>query len=353
MSKSINYQKTPMRFPSTPTNLRKKVSEHKEKTQTVVPSQQPTDSSAISVPLTPRKSPKPGSDMDIMVRDLERTGAISKQPEPESPRPKPREGSEMSEMLANIDAANTNFHHAEVKVGANGTLALLENPAPKTVAGEAEEKTLSTADRADSAVSGGGVAIEGVEQVGNNASDIAEVLSDAVEQGSQVASQSVKSLGSTAMDFALKGASVASGALVVPLVWLGAKKLKEGVKEGDLDKKLEGGNTLAIAARSGATAATLASGASQTLSTLGQVASVAAPVLGVGTAAVDGILGIREIKKGKKTDGLLRIGFALSVGAAAVGAGPVATIATAGFLAARVTRKIHEVRQNRKKQIRS
>ena len=284
--------------------------------------------------------------MDIMVQDLERNGAVAKKVGPEPTRPKPREGSDMAEMLANIDNAKGQYSHASVQVGPNGTVALIEEPSLSLQStGQVTPNKTGKTSRADDALSGGGVAVEGVEQAGSGAADIAEVVGEAVEQGTQMASQSVKALSSTAMDVAMQGASIASGALVVPLLYRGAKKLKEGIKEGDLDKKLEGGNSMAIGARSGATAVTLAGGGS---SVVGQLASAAAPILGVGTAVVDGVLGVREIAKGKKTSGLLRIGFAASVGAAALGAGPIATLATGGFLAARVVRSIREVRQNQR-----
>lgn len=296
-----------------------------------------------------RKSPRPGSDMDQMVQDLERTGALPKQVEASPQRPAPRKGSDMAQMLTDIDAANTSFKHANAQVGANGTLVLLEESSPAVALTKSNNKnTAPSQGKTDDALSGTGVAIEGVEQVGNNLSSVAEVAGEVMDQGSQVVSQSAKALGATTMDTALQVASLASGALVVPLIYRGTKELKNGIKEGDLDKKLEGGNSIAIGARSGATAVTLAGESSKLASGLGEVASFAAPALGIATAAVDGVLGVREIRKGKKLDGLLRIGFALSVGAAAAGAGPVATAATAGFLVARVGRKIADVRRERK-----
>ena len=349
MAKPIGLPNRAISFPRTLSpELRKKIAENRKSAPQVVPLQTPGDSAVLSDQAI-RKTPRPGSDMDQMVQDLERTGAIPKKPEMVSERPKPREGSDMAQMLSDIDSANTGFKHTQVQVGANGTLALLEDSIPALNL----PSTKQSKGRADDALSGTGVAIEGVEQAGNNLGAVAEVAGDVMDQGSQVVSQSAKALGATAMDTAMQTASFASGALVVPLVWRGAKKLKEGIKEGDLDKKLEGGNNIAIGARSGATAVTLGNAVgegSKFLSSLSEVASIAAPVLGVGTAAVDGVLGVREIRKGKTIDGLLRIGFGVSVGAAAVGAGPIATVATAGFLVARVGRKIGEIRAQKKAQ---
>ena len=353
MSNTIKFQNAALKFPKPlPSTLRKKIAGGEAKVGESKPVQSPGDSVSFTAPIA-RKTPRPGSDMDIMVNDLERTGALPAKTEPPTPRPKPREGSDMADMLANIDRAEKKgFEEARPHVGANGTIALLEDPplvSPSATKKAPANKAKKTDDgSADDAMSGGGVAIEGVEQAGNSAAETLGAAGEVVEQGAQVASQTAQSLSAVALETAVQCASSISGLLAGPLLYRGAKKLKEGVKEGDLDKKLEGANSMMVGVRSGATAVTLANLASGATSALGEVASVAAPVLGGVTGVVDGFLGLRDIAKGKKLDGFLRIGFGASVAAAAASVGPIATVATGGFLLARVGRKVHEVRQSRK-----
>ena len=296
------------------------------------------------------KSPRPGSDMALMVGDLERNGALAPAPEPKVERPKPREGSDMAEMLANIDKQNTTFEHTKTHVNSNGTIALLEEPFMPQPPLVKTEKKRSSGDDADDVMSTGGVAIEGVEHAGNSAAaKLGEVAGEMTEQGAQMTSQI---LGSTAMEVAVQASAGLSGALVGPLLYRGTKKLAQGFKEGDVDKQLDGVNSLGVGARSGATAVGLANlasgGASQTLATAADAAAIVSPALGVVTAGIDGVLGVREILSGKdKMGGALRIGFAVGVGAAALGAGPVATAVAGGFLITRVGRGIKQFRDQR------
>ena len=342
---SLNTNRVLARPKPLPAALQKKI---KQAGQVVEkPSASPVSDSFVP---QSRKTPRPGSDMDLMVRDLERTGAIAPAPEPKVERPKPREGSDMADMLANIDKQNTTFEHAKTHVSSNGTIALLEEPFMPQAPPVKPQQKRSSGDDADDAMSTGGVAIEGVEHAGNSAAaKLGEVAGEMTEQGAQVTSQI---LGSTAMETAVQASAGLSGALVGPLLYRGAKKLVQGYKEGDVDKQLDGANNLGVGARSGATAVGLANmasgGASQTLATAADAAAIVSPALGVVTAGIDGVLGVREILSGKdKVGGALRIGFAMGVGAAALGAGPVATAVAGGFLITRVGRGIKQFRDQR------
>lgn len=344
MSNRLSIHNRPLAKPKPlPAALKKKISAVSNPQAQIQPATNPSETFTPSTPIA-RKAPRPGSDMDIMVGDLEKSGAISPR---KTERPKPREGSDMAQMLADIDKQKNSFHQAKAHVTEQGTIAMLEEPimpAPLNSGKSAEAKRSSKNaqdDRTDDVMSTGGVAIEGVEHAGNSAAaGLGEVAGDAIEQGTQIAG---KTLSSQGLETALFASSGLSGLLALPLALRGVAKFKQGRKENDLDKKLEGANGVAVGMRSAATSVTLSSMATGSTSTLSNVASVAAPWLGVGTAAVDGIIGTREILSGKdKVGGVLRVGFAAGVGAAALGAGPIATIAAGGFLVARVGRGVYK-----------
>ena len=152
---------------------------------------------------------------------------------------------------------------------------------------------------------------------------------------------------STAMEIGLQVGTVGAGILAVPLTMNGIKELKAGIKENDTEKKLEGVGGIAVGLRSASTATVMGSmlaGAG----TLTTVASVASAGLGVVHAGIDTVLGIRDLKHGKKTEGLIKIGTGVAVAAAAVVGGLPLTIATIGMLGVKVGHKIYKHNQEKK-----
>lgn len=152
---------------------------------------------------------------------------------------------------------------------------------------------------------------------------------------------------STAMEIGLQVGTVGAGILAVPLTINGIKELKAGIKENDTEKKLEGVGGIAVGLRSASTA-TVMGGMLAGAGTLTTVASVASAGLGVVHAGIDTVLGIRDLKHGKKTEGLIKIGTGVAVAAAAVVGGLPLTIATIGMLGVKVGHKIYKHNQEKK-----
>lgn len=156
---------------------------------------------------------------------------------------------------------------------------------------------------------------------------------------------------SAGLEIALGVGTVGAGLLAVPLTYNGVKELKHGIKEKDTEKILEGVGGIAVGTRSAATAAVMG-GMLTTSEVVGQVAHVASATLtplGLVHAGVDTVLGVRDLTKGKTTEGLLKIGTGAAIGAAAVIGGLPLTLTALAMLGAKVGHKIYTKVQDKKK----
>jgi hypothetical protein len=78
------------------------------------------------------------------------------------------------------------------------------------------------------------------------------------------------------------------------------------------------------------------------------VAGVASAGLGVVHAGVDTVLGIRDLKHGKTTEGLIKLGTGVAVAAAAIAGGLPLTLTTVAMLGVKVGHKIYKGKQEKK-----
>ncbi len=357
---------------------------------------------------SPLKKPRPGSDMALMLEDFERNGLldqvpVSDQRSEELPKLKtPRAGSDMAQMLEDIQQSG---FVGQATVGANGAIALIEDPYIEQQPGHHSQHHHGHG-QTENGLLGGHLGTELVEQIGHKAHHAAEHLghhvaesvshgvvkatakgaSEAVgKSAGEVAGKSASELAGaksellgegltavhhgklgateavqqttevaghlgTAMTTALGVASAASGILAIPLTYIGAKELSHGIKEKNTDKVLEGVGNVAVGVRSAA-ASTVMAGMISTSEVVGQVAALGYKTLtplGLVHAGVDAYLGIKDIAKGKRTEGSLKLGFGLAVGTAALGGGVPAVVAAICFLGAKVGHKIAKGRAQAK-----
>ncbi len=154
---------------------------------------------------------------------------------------------------------------------------------------------------------------------------------------------------STGLEIALGVGTVGAGILAVPLTVNGVNELSAGIKEKDTDKILEGVGGIAVGTRSAATAVVM-SGMLTTSEVVGQIANVASSTLtplGLVHAGVDTVLGVRDIRKGKKTEGWLKVGTGVAIGGAAVIGGLPLTITALVMLGVKVGHKIYTSAQEK------
>lgn len=185
-----------------------------------------------------------------------------------------------------------------------------------------------------------------LSEVASHAAEASAETTGATAAGLHVGKEAAHHL-STAMEAALQVGTVGAGLLAIPLTINGVKELNAGMKENDTEKKLEGVGGIAVGLRSGATA-TVMGGMLAGAETLTTVAGVASAGLGVVHAGVDTVLGIRDLKHGKKTEGLIKIGTGVAVAAAAIAGGLPLTLTTVAMLGVKVGHKIYQARQEKK-----
>ena len=391
------------------------------------------------------KTPRPGSSMAQMVEDLQNNGIVPK-PKTEEATPKPlkkaREGSDMAQMVEDLNRHKTQSNQT-VAVGANGTLAILEDP---YIAGHTDDHGHEHGPNNGDALLQGHLGTEVVEQVAHKASHGAHHVADAVghkttltshladtaaqktttvtghlsdlasqksghltdavtskvshvaqgvghkanqladtltgstadiaEAGHHGAVKHMDSVSETAghaselsngLQVALGASSLLSFGLAIPLAKNAIKELKHGwkqlkagikkkglrkaVKEGDGVLPLaEGVGGSAVAVRSVAASTVMANMTSvgQAVPGLSSVASVASKVLmplGIIHAGVDIAVGAHEFKNGKKTEGLMKMGFGFAVGGAAITHALPFTIAAITLLGGKI---VHGVVKNKR-----
>ncbi len=386
----------------TPSSLKKaNAAPPKVESREVAPAHIPAEK-VILGGLAPLKTPRPGSDMDQIVQDLQSNGVI---PQPqteavpsETARPKTlREPSSdyMSQMVDDVqkDLALTS-KPVDVQVNNNGTIALLDDHVAGLDSHHAGGHGHGHGFKED-ALLGGHIGTEILEKIGHNAHHAAGHATEAVGHGAakavghgatetaghgatKVASEAVghgtakaaahgaeahevaghalavgKSTAhhlSAGLEVALGVGAVGAGILAVPITINGIKELKAGIKEKDTDKILEGVGNLAVGARSAGTAAVM-TGMLTTSEVVTQVAGVAAQTLtplGIVHAGVDTVLGVRDLTKGKVTEGLLKIGTGVAIGAAAIVGGLPLTVAALGMLGVKTGHKIYQHVQAKK-----
>lgn len=197
---------------------------------------------------------------------------------------------------------------------------------------------------------------EGTTMAAETAQDLAQVtqsghakLSEAAGDVAEHGADAAHHL-STGLTTALATSAAASGGLGAVMLYKGGKELAHGVKEKDGEKIAEGVGGLAVGARSVAAASVMTSMVSSS-STVAQVASVASQTLtplGVLHGAIDVGIGVKDLTKGKTTEGLLKVGFGTSVIAGAVVGGIPLTLVALGFLGAKVGHAVAKGRQAKK-----
>lgn len=318
----------------------------------------PTESLSLSTPL---KSPRAGSDMDQMVQDLQSNGLLPQEPVTTpipGPALRPPSSDYVAQMVEDVrkDLALT-AGGVEVHVAGNGTIAVTVPHEPQVSSSVESAGHAHGPSFKDDALLAGHIGTEIVEKVGHSAHHPA---THAVEHASEVAHGAVQeslSLGtqaahhlSTGLEVALGAGIVGAGVLAVPLALNGVKELRAGIKEKDVDKVLEGVGGLAVGTRSAGTAAVMA-GMLGTSEVVTQVAGVAAQTLtplGIVHAGVDTVLGVRDIRKGKVTQGLLKLGTGVAIGAAAIVGGLPLTVAALGMVGVKTGHKIYQLAQEKK-----
>jgi hypothetical protein len=155
---------------------------------------------------------------------------------------------------------------------------------------------------------------------------------------------------STGLVTALGASAAVSGVLGGVMLYAGSKELAAGVKEKDGEKMAEGIGGLAVGARSVAASTVMASMVTSS-STVAQIASVASQTLtplGIVHGAIDVGLGVKDLVDKKPVDGLLKIGFGTSVIAGAVVGGIPLTLLALGFLGVKVGRGIFQAKKAKK-----
>lgn len=344
----------------------------------------------------PLKTPRPGSDMAQMLEDLQSNGILPQTPAEstvvETVKPKTLREPTSDYMAQMVEDVQRDFgarsKQLDVQIGGNGTIALLDDTAVPSQEGEHGHGHGFKED----ALLGGHIGTEIIEKIGHNAHHATEhavhqasnAIGEAAGHGAakvaghgaaKVVSHGAAKIGaskaaaaheaashtltvgkeaahhlSTGLEVALGVGAVGAGVLAVPITINGVKELKAGIKEKDTDKILEGVGNLAVGTRSAGTAAVMA-GMLTTSEVVTQVAGVAASTLtplGIVHAGVDTVLGVRDIKKGKVTEGILKIGTGAAIGAAAIVGGLPLTIAALGMLGVKTGHKIYTHIQEKK-----
>ncbi len=320
----------------------------------------------------PLKQARPGSDMDQMVADLKLVGSHHAVVQVNSNGTIAMlEDSPLEQFVATTEArthsahsGHHDSHQGDALLGGHLSTEVIEQ-----IGHHATHTTHVASELAGHGVDVGGdlAAVAGhgtdtvhaVSEVAHHAANaasaghevgnvvhhgVSEALGEAaITAGSKAAhgaSQVANHL-STGLEVALGFGSVASGALAVPLLYNGVKELKAGIKEKDTEKTLEGVGNLAVGTRSAAAATVMAGmlSTSELVTTAAGVASQFLTPLGVVHGVIDGVLGVRDIAKGKTTEGLLKIAVGTAVTAAALGGGLPAIITAGVFLGAKVVYK--------------
>ena len=318
----------------------------------------PAESLSLSTPL---KSPRPGSDMDQMVQDLQSNGLLPQAPAetPSSAPAKPlREPTSdyVAQMVEDVqkDLALTS-QPLQVQVGGSGTIAVLEEP--QAIATTEHTQHGHGASLKQDALLAGHIGTEIIEKVGHSAHHVtthaaehsSEVAHEAVVESLAVGKEAAHHL-STGLEVALGAGIAGAGILAVPIALNGVKELRAGIKEKDPEKVLEGVGNLAVGTRSAGTAAVMA-GMLTSSEVVTQVAGVAAQTLtplGIVHAGVDTVLGVLDLKQGKVTQGLLKVGTGVAIGAAAVVGGLPLTVAALGMVGVKTGHKIYQLVQEKK-----
>ncbi len=348
----------------------------------------------------PLKTPRPGSDMAQMLEDLQSNGVLPQsRSEDTSVKPKTLREPTSDYMAQMVEDVQRDFgarsKQLDVQLGGNGTIALLDDTAVPGLLAQGQHEASSEEEVIghehehgfkEDALLGGHIGTEIIEKVGHSAHHASHAVTEVAGHGAaKIAGQgAIKAAGhgvskaatsagqaadvheaashtltvgkeaahhlSTGLEIALGVGAVGAGVLAVPITINGIKELKAGIKEKDTEKILEGVGNLAVGTRSAGTAAVMA-GMLTSSEVVTQVAGVAAQTLtplGIVHAGVDTVLGVRDIKKGKVTEGLLKIGTGAAIGAAAIVGGLPLTIAALGMLGVKTSHKIFTHVQEKK-----
>ncbi len=275
-----------------------------------------------------------------------------------------------------IEKLGHNAHHAATEAVGHGATEAVGHGTAKVASEAASHSTAKVATEAVShgtakaaaestakvgakvaAEGGAKVAAQGASKAAAHGAEVAQHGLSTASEAADATTAELATIGheaahhlSTAMEVALGVGTVGAGLLAVPLTINGVKELKHGIKEKNTEKILEGVGGIAVGTRSAATAAVMG-GMLTTSEVVGQVAGAAATTLtplGLVHAGVDTVLGVRDLTKGKTTEGLLKIGTGVAIGAAAVVGGLPLTVAAIGMLGIKVGHKIYtKVQQNK------
>lgn len=309
------------------------------------------------------------------------------EPEKKKELLKPRDGSPMALMMENIEAAK--LAGGEIKANSNGTLSVLEEAPSNTLESPGVEDKHHGghgSHLANDSLLGGHLKTEVFEKVGHNAhhalehgsshgADLAHATGEVAEHGSDIAHEALDHAAEAVQEASTHGAEAASHAssdlggvakegadaahhlstgltaalgvsaglsfgIGVAALWRGGKELLHGLKEKAFDKITEGVGGVALGVRSVAAAPVMASMVSHAPA-VAEVAGVASKFLtpaGLIHGGADVVLGLKDLKDGKVTDGVLKTALGGTIMAGAWFGGLPLTCLALGVLGVKVGR---------------
>ena len=267
-----------------------------------------------------------------------------------------------------VEKVGHHAHHAashavaEVKAGTGHLAAEAKtHGVAHAMSGQADNLAHSAAEAAEK--------VAGTSTAAHGAGTVSELVGDSAQAGQQAQIQATHATSETAGELAEHGgeaahhlstglttalgvSAAASGGLGAYMLYAGGKELSHGIKEKDGEKVAEGVGQLAVGTRSIAAGTVMAGMADIGGEVVKQAASAAGTVLtplGLLHGGIDIGLGVKDIVTGKdKVGGALKVGFGTAVAAGAVFGGIPLTVAAIGLLGAKMTHSIVKSRKAKK-----
>lgn len=389
-------------------------SSQSQQIETFTPSATPTVSESktveskgpeLQVESKPKREPRSGSDMDIMIADIETAkmaggelhlggnGTLVVMDTPSYFQNRVEEeilqdqaahkahghgheykhhndsalgghlGTEVVEKVGHHAHHAASHAVAEVKAGAGHLAAEAKTQGvAQAVGSQADNLAHSAAEAAETVATTGTSTAHGVDALTEMVGDSAQAGQQAQMQATHATSETAGKLAehggeaahhlSTGLTTALGVSAAASGGLGAYMLYAGGKELSHGIKEKDGEKVAEGVGQLAVGTRSLAAGTVMAGMADIGGEVVKQVASAAGTVLtplGLLHGGIDIGLGVKDMVTGKdKVGGALKVGFGTAVAAGAVFGGIPLTVAAIGLLGAKMTHSIVKSRKAKK-----
>ena len=361
----------------------------------------------VQVDAAPKREPRSGSDMDIMIADIETAkmaggeihlggngtlvvmdtpSFVQNRVEEEIKRDqaahqtdghghghdyKHHNDSALGGHLGTevVEKMGHHAHHAashavaEVKAGAGHLVAGAKtHGVAQAMGNQADSLAHSAAEAAETVAHTGTSTAHGADAVTELIGDSAQAGQQAQIEATHATSETAGELAehggeaahhlSTGLTTALGVSAAASGGLGAYMLYAGGKELSHGIKEKDGEKVAEGVGQLAVGTRSIAAGTVMAGMADIGGEVVKQVASAAGTVLtplGLLHGGIDIGLGVKDIVTGKdKVGGALKVGFGTAVAAGAVFGGIPLTVAAISLLGAKMTHSIVKSRKAKK-----